>query len=47
MTLTYQFLGHLSGGKQHVLSHRCVEHPEIHREIVTKIDKRGNPVGES
>jgi hypothetical protein len=33
---TWRFCGHLNEGKRHILSEKCVEHPAIHRETVTR-----------
>jgi hypothetical protein len=44
---TWRFVGHLNEGRKHILSEKCVEHPAIHREIVTKYNSYGAPVPNS
>lgn len=35
-TITWQFVSHINLVREHILAHRLVEHPQIHREIVTQ-----------
>jgi hypothetical protein len=43
MTLHWRFIGHINLNTEHVLSQRCVEYPQAHRETVTKY-RHGYPV---